>query len=94
VKLIDVIGKIFGGVMPEDMAGALQRFLDDELLGWDWDDHFGTPSMHPVVRRAKKELYAMGFDIPPDERWRTDPALRLRLESVIERLKAGVASGP
>ena len=80
---------VFGGVRPEWMADALERYLKHAERRWDWDDTFATPSSYPVVRRVKRELYEMGFDIPPDERWRTDPELRGVLDRCIARLRGG-----
>ncbi len=87
VWLRELRDKIFGGIEPEGMAEALERFLRGEERRWDWDDYFGAPSAHRVVREVVKDLHAMGFDIPPDEQWRTDPALRGRIEAAIKRLR-------
>ena len=77
----------FSGNTPGDVAAALERFLAGNERKWDWDDYFAVPTRNPVIRSVTRELYAQGFDIPPDERWRTEPELRVKIEEAIARLQ-------
>ncbi len=85
--------EMFSGDSPEDVASALERFLLREERQWDYDDYFAVPPKHRVTREVLKELFKMGFDIPPDERWRTDPQLRQQVQHAIERLRAAQRDG-